>query len=208
MPGTWDKLYLNMDEHNQIKEGSQTMQKSDGYFWGVYREKEGLTFLIVNRGFHQGVMESSLETMRNRFHRANLNWRNAEQHGLKMQYERELEVFMQQVSQNLKAKQISRNLTDTTETMKDTYQKVLLRGKQLDSISQISDQLGNTASMYRTESQAVKRAVFWDKYRWRILAVVLILLIFVILLMVICGGVDFKPHCISAGTPTPQPQHS
>ena len=44
--GNWDRVFLNMSEHGQIKDGMQIMNVN-GYLWGIMKEREGLTFLIV-----------------------------------------------------------------------------------------------------------------------------------------------------------------
>ena len=195
VPGTWDKLYLNMCEHNQIIDGVQTMQKSDGYYWGVFRDKDSLTFLIVNKGINQVVMESSLESLRSGFHRHQLDWKKSEQHGLKIHYEGTLSAFMQKVTRDLKVKQVQMNVAEISDNMSESYQNVLLRGKNLDQVTQLTDQLGSTTTLYKRESVNVKRSFCWEKYRWTFFLIIILLIFIYIIAILFCGGIDLKPYC-------------
>ena len=201
--GTWDRVFLNMCDHGKIKDGTQIMNVN-GYLWGILREKEGLTFLIVNKGFTQIATEEALQRLKSDFIRANLNWRTAEQLSLMSEYEGKLSDFMYKISQQAKISAIQSNMVDTQESMKATYEEVLTRGMNMDNLTSLSDQLETNATIYKEEATDLRRKMFWRKYRLYFLIGLLAIAFIYILLVVGCGGFDLKPNCIHEDKPQEQ----
>lgn len=202
--GNWDRVFLNMSDHGQIKEGIQVMNVS-GFLWGILREQEGLTFLIVNRSIDQKTTEEALKQLKSIFIRTGLNWRTAEQLELMSQFEGKLTEFMKTVSTQGKLATIKDNVADTTASMTSTYEELLLRGTHLDNVTSLSDQLETNTTMYVEEARDLKKKLMWRKYRRYAFWIVIALIALYFLLVLICGGFDLRPRCVSA-KPTPEPE--
>ena len=193
--GNWDRVFLNMSEHGQIKDGIQIMNVN-GYLWGIMKEREGLTFLIVNKNIDQKTTEESLQQLKSQFIRANLNWRGAEQLGLMPEYESKLSDFMRTVSTQGKMATIQSNLVDTTQNMTDTYEELLIRGRRIEDVTSLSDQLETNTTIYVEEARNLKFKLFFRKYKYHFLVGIVILIIFYLILALACGGFDLQPRCI------------
>ena len=193
--GNWDRVFLNMSEHGQIKDGIQIMNVN-GYLWGIMKEREGLTFLIVNKNIDQKTTEESLQQLKSQFIRANLNWRGAEQLGLMPEYESKLSDFMRTVSTQGKMATIQSNLVDTTQNMTDTYEELLIRGRRIEDVTSLSDQLETNTTIYVEEARNLKFKLFFRKYKYHFLVGIAILIIFYLILALACGGFDLQPRCI------------
>ena len=193
--GNWDRVFLNMSEHGQIKDGMQIMNVN-GYLWGIMKEREGLTFLIVNKSIDQKTTEEALQQLKSQFIRANLNWRGAEQLGLMPIYESKLSDFMKTVSTQGKMASIKNNLMDTTQSMTDTYEELLIRGRTVEDVTSLSDKLETNTTIYIEEARNLKIKIFFRKYGRYIIFAVVGIILFYTLLAIGCGGFDLQPRCI------------
>ena len=203
--GNWDRVFLNMCEHGQVKDGTQIMNVN-GYIWGILKEKEGLTFLIVCRNVNQQTVDESLQQLKSQFVRSNLNWKTAEQLSLMTAFEGKLSDFMRRVSTQGKLASIQANINETTDTMKSSYEEVLIRGINMENLTSLSDQLDQSATMYKEESTELKKAMCWRKYRFYVIGSIIVLIVLYVILVIICGGFDLKPRCIAENSsPTPSP---
>ena len=197
--GTWDKVFLNMCEHGNIKDGVQIMN-TNGYLWGILRDKDGLTFFIVTQGFTQQSTEESLQQLKSQFIRSNLDWRNAEQLGLTAEYQNKLAHFVVRSSQQAKISIIKQNMNDTQDGMTSAYGELLIRDMNLNQLGNLSDQLETNTKIYNDEAKVLQRHLCWRKYKNYVFVTLAILVFLYLIIVISCGGFDLKPRCIKPKT--------
>jgi len=88
-----------------------------------------------------------------------------------------------------KIRTIKDNQRDTQLQETENLQLALARGAQLDVMSQKADEIRESAQTFRHEATNLKNAMLWQKWRWRIFAA---LVAVVILFVIVWNGCGMK----------------
>uniref|UniRef100_A0A2P2I8P8 Vesicle-associated membrane protein 4-like n=1 Tax=Hirondellea gigas TaxID=1518452 RepID=A0A2P2I8P8_9CRUS len=85
-----------------------------------------------------------------------------------------------------KMKNVQAQISDVTEAMRDNVGRLLERGDQLDNLNTRSQHLANTSDSFRNSSVRLRRGLWWQNTRSKIiLAAVALLLLIVIFVPII-----------------------
>ncbi|EAX90521.1 Synaptobrevin family protein [Trichomonas vaginalis G3] len=201
--GMWDRIFLNMCENGKVKQGIQLLN-TNGYLMGILRDVDDLSFMIVTKDIDDKTAEDHLQRLKSEFIRANLNWRTAEQLSLMSVYEGKLTDFMTRVTRQAKVSKIETNVSGTMDEMKEQYYELFQRQCNLEHINQLAEELDSHSGLYENNAVKLKRKLCWERYRWYVIGGSITLIVFLIIIIVSCGGFNLQPRCIKpAATPAP-----
>lgn len=81
-----------------------------------------------------------------------------------------------------KIKELQSDVDEITNVMKSNINKVLERGDRVDALNERSELLSSHANEFRINSRNVRKKLWWDDFRMRILVGTVFLLILTIVL--------------------------
>ena len=133
----YEKKFLKIKE---LKEGIQFFQIEEE-FWGIFLEKNTLIFIIVISIQNEELLSNNINYLRNNFYNKKFDWKNTNLNNIQEEFNDFLNILNQKINRELKQSNIIYNLNEISNTSKESYKEVLLRGKNLNESENLSNQL-------------------------------------------------------------------
>ena len=108
--GNFDLFFQKYAEKNKIEPGKTTII-SDGYYWGILAEPNGLIFVCVAKNIKDPeFLNKALDDIKNRFLRINGNdWKTATSYSLQSTFEQQLITVKESIKTVYMAKENNKN---------------------------------------------------------------------------------------------------
>ena len=87
---------------------------------------------------------------------------------------------------------IKGNIAQAQEKMTENLTEALIRGEKLEVMEEKANNIKENAQVFHRKATAVKRKMCWEKYRWYVAGVIIVLVIIFILILIFCNGFKFQ----------------
>ena len=84
---------------------------------------------------------------------------------------------------------VKSQVAETKSVMADNIDKVLQRGEDLDSVVEKTDRMVDSANIFKKKGVQIRKRLWWQNMRIKLLIAAAVLLVLIILFFVICRGV-------------------
>jgi vesicle-associated membrane protein 7 len=118
-------------------------------------------------------------------------WKNSPIYGMQQEFGMQIKQMLENKT-NEKIKKIKENLEETQETMTHAMEMALLRDSSLHEMELKTNSISETAGAYERKAISLKRRICWEKYRYYIIGVLIILVVLFLIVVISCGGFSFE----------------
>ena len=88
-----------------------------------------------------------------------------------------------------KVDMVKSQVAETKMVMSDNIEKVLQRGEDLDTVVEKTDRMVDSANIFKKKGVQIRKRLWWQNMRIKLLIAAAVLLVLIILFFVICRGV-------------------
>lgn len=199
--GNYDQLYLNIYK-NGIKTPTMFCQANNSLI-GILHDDANFNVMIVVSGgtMDEKILGDFLNSLKSRFmSQYGAQWRTAEHLEFQDSFRKVFEEIQRQIESGAREKiQIAKqNLDESMSTMKDNLKNAILRGEVLDDLNEDAQEVETKADEFNVQSTKLKQYFWWNRYRWVFFGILAALVIIYLLIVIACGGFNFKPRCIKS----------
>merc|ERR1719248_108115 len=85
---------------------------------------------------------------------------------------------------------VKSQVAETKSVMADNIDKVLQRGEDLDTVVEKTDRMVDSANIFKKKGVQIRKRLWWQNMRIKLLIAAAVLLVLIILFFVICRGVS------------------
>ena len=191
-PGNSDVLTVEILSGIEPNETQATREKGQSRFF-VIHSKEGLNF-IVGGSFDAKASDafSFLQNLQRKFLiQYSRNWKNAQLYGMQQEFGPQIKQMIENTHRQA-IETIQSNIEETQEIMTRNFEQALLRESTLSEMESKAQNLTNVAATFELSARAVKRKLCWEKYRYYVIGVSIIVIVLFLIIVISCGGFSFS----------------
>ncbi|KAK8852757.1 hypothetical protein M9Y10_017747 [Tritrichomonas musculus] len=186
--GNFDVLSASILKKLHTKDVRFACEKEGHKFYIYHDEDNGINFIVVGSLSLQSdqAYECIDKIKRDFYQRLHKNdWENAKPYGLQNQFSSQIKTNILSFSRESKLSEIQNNLRETQKTMTDSMKSLVLRGRELEDLDEGAVSLEASSKNFERQALKIKREMWWQKYRWYVLAAIVIAAI-ILLIILIC----------------------
>lgn len=208
--GNYDQLYLNI-YNNGIKVQTQFCQANNSLIGILHDVADFNVMIVVSGTMDEKILGDFLNTVKSKFmSQFGARWKTAEHLEFQDSFKSVFEEIQRQIESGAREKiQIAKqNLDESMSTMKDNLRNAIIRGEALNDLDEDAQEVETKSVEFNVQSTKLKHYFWWNRYRWVFFGILAALVVIYLLVVIACGGFNFKPRCIkSSVNPEPQNQH-